>query len=104
MYSYTNTGEYDLANLNNNESVTKTIRDNASGSVQTNITKSGFTETRTTTVPVWTHFGFHHIALSLDLRNYSLHRMQMSKSFTVFCDISHKITLTRIAMLIFWWK
>ncbi|MDI7212339.1 RHS repeat protein, partial [Leptospira santarosai] len=32
-YVYSNTGEYDLTNLNNNESVTKTIRDNASGSV-----------------------------------------------------------------------
>ncbi|MDI7219559.1 hypothetical protein QMN07_18925, partial [Leptospira santarosai] len=31
-YVYSNTGEYDLTNLNNNESVTKTIRDNASGS------------------------------------------------------------------------
>ncbi|EMF91289.1 hypothetical protein [Leptospira santarosai] len=54
--------------MNNNESVTKTIRDNVSGSVQTNITKSGFTETRTTTVPVWTHSRFPpHIALSLRL-------------------------------------
>ncbi|EMJ59829.1 RHS repeat-associated core domain-containing protein [Leptospira sp. P2653] len=32
-YTYSNTGEYDLANLANNESVTKTIRDNVSGSV-----------------------------------------------------------------------
>ncbi|WP_061235395.1 RHS repeat-associated core domain-containing protein [Leptospira weilii] len=32
-YAYTNTGEYDLVNLNNNEFVTKAIRDNVSGSV-----------------------------------------------------------------------
>ncbi|WP_078129808.1 SpvB/TcaC N-terminal domain-containing protein, partial [Leptospira alexanderi] len=34
-YAYTNTGEYDLTNLNNNESVTKTIRDNTSGNTST---------------------------------------------------------------------
>ncbi|WP_078131981.1 SpvB/TcaC N-terminal domain-containing protein, partial [Leptospira alexanderi] len=34
-YAYTNMGEYDLANLNNNESVTKTIRDNVSGNTST---------------------------------------------------------------------
>ncbi|EMO54765.1 RHS repeat-associated core domain-containing protein [Leptospira noguchii] len=32
-YIYSNTGEYDLTNLNNNEFVTKSIRDNVSGSV-----------------------------------------------------------------------
>ncbi|EMN91998.1 hypothetical protein BUQ74_16770 [Leptospira weilii serovar Heyan] len=30
-YAYSNTGEYDLANLANNESVTKSVRDNATG-------------------------------------------------------------------------
>ncbi|AGS80502.1 RHS repeat-associated core domain protein [Leptospira phage vB_LalZ_80412-LE1] len=34
-YAYTNTGEYDLANLNNNEFVTKTIRENVSGNTST---------------------------------------------------------------------
>ncbi|EMY76847.1 RHS repeat-associated core domain protein [Leptospira weilii serovar Ranarum str. ICFT] len=34
-YTYTNTGEYDLSNLNNNEFVTKTIRDNVSGNTST---------------------------------------------------------------------
>uniref|UniRef100_UPI0004AC4232 hypothetical protein n=1 Tax=Leptospira interrogans TaxID=173 RepID=UPI0004AC4232 len=32
-YTYSNTGEYNLTNLNNNEFVTKSIRDNVSGSV-----------------------------------------------------------------------
>uniref|UniRef100_UPI000AF7964E SpvB/TcaC N-terminal domain-containing protein n=1 Tax=Leptospira alstonii TaxID=28452 RepID=UPI000AF7964E len=34
-YSYSNTGEYDLANLANNEFVTKTIRENVSGNTST---------------------------------------------------------------------
>nr|WP_082279092.1 RHS repeat-associated core domain-containing protein [Leptospira interrogans] len=34
-YTYSNTGEYNLTNLNNNEFVTKSIRDNVSGNVST---------------------------------------------------------------------
>lgn len=34
-YSYSNTGEYNLTNLNNNEFVTKSVRDNVSGNVST---------------------------------------------------------------------
>ncbi|EMO90157.1 hypothetical protein LEP1GSC024_0863, partial [Leptospira noguchii str. 2001034031] len=34
-YSYSNTGEYDLTNLNNNEFVTKSVRDNVRGNTST---------------------------------------------------------------------